>query len=184
MEADTYQHVPLKDIHNNIRLLKASEDDDELSFSASQGSIDEAPEYLAISYTWGDPTDLCSIRFDGQALTVRKNTLYALQQVTRQYPGYNIWIDAICINQRDIAEKSAQVNMMGIIYEKASQVVCCIGPADESSEYLHAWITTGMAWLRSRVGPDERDILQLFKHYSTFRDRAYWSRLWILQEVF
>ncbi|KAF7188025.1 Heterokaryon incompatibility protein 6, OR allele [Pseudocercospora fuligena] len=220
MEGDTYRHVLLKNRQECIRLLKASEAEDEPSFLVSQSSIDEAPEYPAISYTWGDPKDLCVIHLDGKTLTVRGNTLYALQQVTRQFPGSHISIDAICINQSDIAEKSAQVNMMGLIYEKASQVVSCIGPADASNQSLGPLVKAvskeiphllhtarhvgkpsdvykddsrrltkeqsneGMAWLKGRLGPNEHDLFNLFEHYNKLMDRPYWSRLWILQEVF
>lgn len=220
METDTYRHVPLQNSHQDIRLLRACADHDEPAFEVSQSTIGEDPEYLAISYTWGDSKDICTIQLDGKVLTVRKNTLYALRQATRQFPGSHIWIDAICINQSDIAEKSAQVNMMGLIYERASLVVACIGSADESSRYLDTWIKAitqdiahllhtdrhvgkpsdvykddsrrltkeqsneGMAWLKGRIGSDEELLFKLFEHYSKLMDRPYWSRLWILQEVF
>lgn len=39
-----------------------------------------------------------------------------------------IWIDAICINQEDIEERSAQVNLMGRIFRSAETVVAWLGP--------------------------------------------------------
>lgn len=38
-----------------------------------------------------------------------------------------IWADAICINQEDLAEKSAQVRMMSRIYQQAQNVVAWLG---------------------------------------------------------
>jgi hypothetical protein len=47
------------------------------------------------------------------------------------------WIDAICINQRDKAEKTWQVNMMHEIYTSASQVTAWLGePGHDDLTYL------------------------------------------------
>ncbi|PVH72592.1 ankyrin and HET domain-containing protein, partial [Cadophora sp. DSE1049] len=45
-----------------------------------------------------------------------------------------IWADAICINQNDVAEKSAQVTMMDRIYSSAVYVIAWLGPPDEHSD--------------------------------------------------
>ncbi|KAI9929628.1 hypothetical protein ASPWEDRAFT_172709 [Aspergillus wentii DTO 134E9] len=43
----------------------------------------------------------------------------------------SFWIDAICINQKDVAERSAQVKIMSQIYTKAAQVIVWLGIEDE-----------------------------------------------------
>lgn len=43
------------------------------------------------------------------------------------------WIDAICINQNSIPERSAQVKIMGDIYAKARTVLVWLGPEDSLS---------------------------------------------------
>ncbi|KAI1640004.1 heterokaryon incompatibility protein-domain-containing protein [Biscogniauxia mediterranea] len=45
-----------------------------------------------------------------------------------------IWVDAICINQTDVDEKSAQVTMMDRVYSVATYVVAWLGPPDEHSD--------------------------------------------------
>jgi hypothetical protein len=60
----------------------------------------------------------------------------------------NLWIDAICINQSNNVEKSAQVLVMRQIYVGARSVVIWLGPeADGSSmvmKYLHdLWLLEG-----------------------------------------
>lgn len=49
-------------------------------------------------------------------------------------PDKFIWADAICINQKDIEEKSAQVSMMDRIYSAASYVSAWLGPHDAHSK--------------------------------------------------
>ena len=42
-----------------------------------------------------------------------------------------IWIDAVCINQSHLEERSTQVKMMHLIYKKADAVLIWLGPQDE-----------------------------------------------------
>lgn len=63
---------------------------------------------------------------DGATLDVFKNLFNALVQL-QELGGSGVemalWVDAICINQRDEVEKSVQVNMMGDIFKRAEKVV-------------------------------------------------------------
>jgi hypothetical protein len=50
------------------------------------------------------------------------------------YPDTYIWIDAICINQSDNAEKGIQVQNMGRIYSHALKMVGWLGFSDNAIE--------------------------------------------------
>ena len=54
---------------------------------------------------------------------VRKNLWEALNQLQSESQELTIWIDAICINQNDLAERSEQVCKMKSIFEQAKQVM-------------------------------------------------------------
>jgi hypothetical protein len=43
------------------------------------------------------------------------------------------WIDAICINQSDVAERNQEVRRMDTIYNSASMAVGWLGPSDEDT---------------------------------------------------
>ncbi|KAH8780642.1 heterokaryon incompatibility protein-domain-containing protein [Hyaloscypha sp. PMI_1271] len=45
-------------------------------------------------------------------------------------PPTELWIDAICIDQKDMDEKSIQVSMMGRIYSQTQKVIIWLGPED------------------------------------------------------
>jgi hypothetical protein len=45
-----------------------------------------------------------------------------------------LWIDAICINQKDTAERNEQVKQMGKIYKFAERVIVWLGPEFPSSK--------------------------------------------------
>lgn len=49
-------------------------------------------------------------------------------------PDNLVWADAICVNQNDVDEKSAQVSIMDRIYSVATYVTAWLGPHDEHSQ--------------------------------------------------
>ena len=44
-----------------------------------------------------------------------------------------IWIDAVCINQKDTVERGEQVAVMGQVYEKTTRNLIWLGPSDENT---------------------------------------------------
>jgi len=63
-----------------------------------------------------------SLTINGHARTYPKNLVRALIQIRDlKLDGY-YWIDALCINQLDNRERSAQVNIMDRIYQRAETV--------------------------------------------------------------
>lgn len=111
--------------------------------------LEKAPPFKALSYTWGPPyrdgaqTDVESapefdakITCNGTTVAVTRNVYNALIAIREKgLIGY-WWIDAICINQGDLDERSTQVLMMGDIYASASLVVAWLGPTREGVEDL------------------------------------------------
>ncbi|KAF4635100.1 hypothetical protein G7Y89_g3001 [Cudoniella acicularis] len=71
----------------------------------------------------------------GENLAVTQNLCDAL--VHLRYPSKPrvFWIDAICVDQQNLMERSAQVQRMGEVYTLAHRVVVWLGPQDDSSTY-------------------------------------------------
>ncbi|PHH89676.1 hypothetical protein CDD83_5529 [Cordyceps sp. RAO-2017] len=72
------------------------------------------------------------ISCNGGWLLINEN-LYDFLLQLRQWPdrvSRQLWVDAICINQDDLAEKSAQVRLMGQIYRSAECVVVWLGECE------------------------------------------------------
>lgn len=65
--------------------------------------------YSALSYVWGSFQNSRRISLNGKAGFVVTRNLYAALRRLRQHGVFSIWVDAICINQANNAEKSAQV---------------------------------------------------------------------------
>ena len=146
------------------------------------------PLYYAISYCWGKDPPLQRIVLNGDEAWVPESAVKALQTVCHPVYGKRdlpVWIDAICINQADDAEKSLQVAMMAEIYSKASQVLIWLGDEDSTTEAALKTINEvvleqadGTVGDR-RIFSDRSDLAALVK----FFDTPYFGRLWPVQEI-
>ncbi|TGO36479.1 hypothetical protein BHYA_0123g00070 [Botrytis hyacinthi] len=90
-------------------------------------SLIDEPFYEALSYVWGNPTNRCDVDLQGVAFPVTTNLESALRYLRCRDLPRVLWIDAICINQDDIAERNSQVKYMGTIYSKSSIVLAWLG---------------------------------------------------------
>lgn len=91
-------------------------------------SLDEEPVYEALSYTWGATTKGHTILLnDRYRLSITDNLHNALHRLRARSAPPPIWVDAVCINQSDVPERSAQVEMMGDIYRQAKTVRIWLG---------------------------------------------------------
>lgn len=96
---------------------------------------DEAPSYHALSYVWGDPTPKCSITVNGERFDLAENLHFALKQLSRALPDDAwFWIDAICVDQSNIEERSWQVGQMRDLFERAESVYASLGDSAEESD--------------------------------------------------
>lgn len=94
--------------------------------------LDRFPEYEALSYTWGasfegDALHDRSITLCGEHFTVTGNLYAALMRFRLQDAPRVLWVDAVCIDQSNVAERSAQVAIMSKIYAAASRVLIWLG---------------------------------------------------------
>lgn len=77
---------------------------------------------------------------DWKAFSVSENLWDALVQLASSgYMDRWLWIDAACIDQRNVVEKGMQVAMMGEIYSNASQVIVWLG-SDTSDLEDFLWL--------------------------------------------
>lgn len=98
--------------------------------------LHDSPSFTALSYVWGDGTKppkqiVCGP--DGATLDITENCHAALEQIRKRYGAISIWVDSICINQQDEAEKVSQIPLMGDIYTWATVVYVWLGEETESS---------------------------------------------------
>jgi hypothetical protein len=147
-------------------------------------------------------------------MTVRKNCADVLRQVAHFKTTKYYWVDAICINQTDEYEKGVQVSMMDKIFDRAEYVLACIGTPhgdgqsstyllrgfddyldsngqstatfirgtrDDCSQELAQCLRFSEQWLNQL---SEADTVRFSKALDEIAGLPYFTRIWILQELF
>lgn len=101
-------------------------------------NILEDPLYTALSYAWAEGIFAEKPHIDGDdgPLMVTPNLHNALLEIRQQVDICRVWIDAICINQVDHKEKSAQLRFMGLIHCRASSVYIWLGKHEREALVL------------------------------------------------
>jgi hypothetical protein len=162
--------------------------------------LDNAPPFVALSYVWGDPKITVQIELMGAPKQITTNLFAALVRLQERGLNQQIWIDALCINQANNFEKSHQVPLMRQIYRRADEVLCWLGTEDEETplafDLLERWADAILSmspslekWsrgkeMRQAVASIERPFdEQEWRAVKSLFRRAYWERIWIVQEV-
>ncbi|KAK3710200.1 hypothetical protein LTR37_010421 [Vermiconidia calcicola] len=189
----TFYPESLAESSNKIRLLHihAGEFAAPIQCSLSTESLATPAElkYDALSYCWGDRPFLSPISLDGKAnFLVTANLLAALRRMRYSDATHTVWVDYLCINQADLAERGQQVALMSHIYKNAQVVLCWLGPCgstlpgheelefcddhqvldvseDDTGEYVLQYKSP---WLQLHVIRGSAD--------------RWWKRVWTLQE--
>ncbi|KAH8895487.1 HET-domain-containing protein [Thozetella sp. PMI_491] len=194
-----YQYDPLP-AGQWLRLLhiQPGGDSTPLQVSLTVEDLSNPPPFQALSYTWGDPSDLYEISCDGQIIQVTKSLRQALCRIRHTDRAQTLWADALCINQGDIDERTSQVLLMNTIYRVAESVFVWLGEeawnSPDGFRLLHrlGTIATSLTPELHHKQLTEEDM----KKYALDRiqtqtwvalDAIYWrpwfKRIWIVQEV-
>jgi hypothetical protein len=177
-----------------LRLLQISSDDsDEISCTLMPSSLDDKPPFFALSYVWGDPIKIQPIRCNGLAFEATENLVAAIKQLRNRYPETKFWIDAICINQKDLPERAQQVQMMRDIYRSAAQVVVYLGEETEGLGRAMDLFSTLDEKAKEPISNNNTPSLirhrlpksheEVWDHLADFFNRPWFSRIWVVQEV-
>jgi hypothetical protein len=114
-------------------------------------------DYEALSYTWGEAVFPQRILCGTTEIPITWNLFDALCHIRQPDARRNMWIDALCINQRDNKEKSKQIPMMRDIFANAKHVIVWLGPSYPWGE--KAWELLQLAARCARA--ENKDILSL-----------------------
>jgi hypothetical protein len=149
------------------------------------------PFFEAVSYAWGDSSAVLPVTYLQMEVPIAKsaeNVLrrfrlaksyrYGIAEIINIYELLTaftslLWIDALCINQIDSAERADQVNLMDKIYGQASRVLIYLGEADLHSDR----VMDAIAERKASTGTIQELVLNFFEQRQWFR------RVWVLQEV-
>ncbi|CAJ2513608.1 Uu.00g017270.m01.CDS01 [Anthostomella pinea] len=124
-----YPYQALPDTHIRLLQILPGEYHDQIECRLDCVPLSPEPYYYALSYVWGDASRTLPLSLEGIQFEVTINLYAALHQLRQlddgEYPYTEsyFWIDAICLNQNDLAEKSQHVPRMNEIYSESIRVV-------------------------------------------------------------
>ncbi|KAK5062671.1 hypothetical protein LTR84_004744 [Exophiala bonariae] len=174
---------------------------DIISLRITQYAIHRLPQYVAISYTWGSALATRPIRVNGRPFHVRQNLWHLLWHLRQRGESRFLWIDALCIDQKNLEERNFHVQLMGNIYDKAVTAIVWLGlPSDDRRqarvlEFIGEMATFGQGKRGRGAIVDESDVVAKFRQQFLTEASVqrwanvlelcrgtYWTRTWIIQE--
>ena len=203
-----YQYQALDAEAENIRLLyllpAETSADIRVDLVHTRLTKEDVPKYEALSYAWGerDTTEVIYVGQNGDdTIAVTRSLYQALPYLRYTDKPRVLWVDAICVDQQNLEERSHQVERMGDVYSLADRVIVWLGLDDTTSghaiQLLRAvaskvevdWITSTM----KPVSQDDADWADMtdarfyskqdvFAIYSLVM-RPWFERLWVQQEI-
>lgn len=158
-----------------LTIFPASSLDDEIYSEIVSVSLEDEviASYEALSYTWDRKMLTHSISVNKSQLKITANLFDALRHFRDKEKARTTWIDAVCINQQDMAERSQQVLLMRKIYSTVRRVVIWLSKELEGSD-------SGLRLLSERLG--ELNSSEIRAAAGTLFERPWWYRSWIIQE--
>jgi hypothetical protein len=146
--------------------------------------LTQAEDFTALSYTWGSSVQPHRIFLDNQPIFVTTNLWRFLNQARRipsRFSGW-LWIDALSVDQSDPWEKFEQVKMISEIFKSAKRALIWLGPAyGDSGKAMKA--LPKFSPFSSRKSSRALWAPPLGPAILGLSERAYWQRLWVLQEL-
>jgi len=146
-------------------------------------ALPQNEEYYALSYVWGDAQDKIPVLVNGKQLLITRNLESFLQRQRNTFspneqPSRIFWVDAICIDQTNLEERSRQVAFMADIYKEADTVLAWLGEETPISRIAMTALS------RPDADYDTASNEETFAVLKYFQSGYYWDRLWIVQELF
>jgi hypothetical protein len=92
-----------------LHLKPSTEEESEIHCDPVPYAVDSAPPYYSLSYTWGPDDNLRWIEINGKP---RPNFWSALNRFRKPQEEICMRVDALCINQDPIPERSCATNRL------------------------------------------------------------------------
>ena len=185
-----YHYIPLNPGEVRILELLPGSETAVVSIIIRHVLINEFHDFEALSYTWGVDQPDRVVRINGKTHSVTPNLEAALKEL-RTDERRSLWIDAICINQADLKERSMQVLLMRSIYTHSKRLIIWLGigtaDSDRAMDFLIALEskekegeTIARNWVKDVIISQSYE--ETFQSLANLFARPWFYRMWIIQE--
>jgi hypothetical protein len=204
-----YVYRPLNKHRKEIRLLtlEPGHGDQIIRCTLSHVFLDESPisHYETVSYVCGDPGLRSKIMLHDHVTDVLASSEVVLRRMRLPTTQRVLWVDSICIDQENTAERGHQVEIMYEIYVSTSRNLIWLGPDDGHTEQAIVSIKAVLdnmtqayngldnlgSILRDQEAPERfsstglslSNLDQICDSLEPLFSSPWFGRLWVVQEV-
>ncbi|KAI4268019.1 MAG: hypothetical protein L6R38_007993 [Xanthoria sp. 2 TBL-2021] len=205
-----YKYTPLDEEAGEIRLLTLLPGRFNtpicITLETKILSSKKIPKFTALSYAWGSDLDCLDIHVVAKrgvqgvksaTLSVTRNLFEGLKHLRQKRRATVLWIDQLCVDQRNLEERGKQVLRMPDIYSLAQGVIVWLGPESVDSNFAMTLlnnvgqdVTVDWAAWECYVDPSSTfdfDGLHLSSQQwlsiTNLLSRSWFERLWVVQEI-
>jgi hypothetical protein len=128
-------------------------------------------QYEAISYAWESQEKPCSIQIrDIGETEITKSLFNILRHLRYAHRSRILWVDGVCIDQRNVAERNHQVAKMADVFSASTTVLVWLGAGENTDSLAFAAVEI-CKWMRpadseGESGDDSHDTVDI----GTLRD--------------
>ncbi|OTA58438.1 HET-domain-containing protein [Hypoxylon sp. EC38] len=148
--------------------------------------------YTAVSYVWGSPTATDTIFLDDHEFRITANLAAALREIRNPTRVHRLWVDALCIDQKNTPERNHQVALMRDIFYSASKTIIYLGPLKPEAELIidqlprsslsdNTITTVDLVKYKTNNSKILREVLDAATE--NLLTRAWFHRVWTFQEL-
>jgi hypothetical protein len=131
-----FSHRTLQPIEIRLINIVPGTQQDQLQGVIIHVQSTSAPTYQALSYVWGTHQQTKELVTPDGILPITPSLSKALHNLRRKDQSITLWVDAICINQKDGREKEKQIRLLPIIFQNASITHAFLEGGDGSDNAL------------------------------------------------
>lgn len=169
------------------RVLDVGMGQSNLSVGIHVSEPNEQAFYVALSYCWGGPQDITTTSATLQSYTKSlptglPRTIQDAILVTRSLGFRYLWVDALCIIQDDMSDKSAEINEMGMIYKSATLTIAAASASTVNDGFLQDRPPLPMCRLPFYMADEKEGSIWLRNSDQVHTKEPLDLRAWTLQE--
>ncbi|KAI1099464.1 heterokaryon incompatibility protein-domain-containing protein [Jackrogersella minutella] len=194
--SDTFDYRPLGPMDIRVLIIEPGMGDEPIRCRLVPSKMIKNL-FTALSYFWGEGEPIHEVHLTSHEaeggtnrgiIHVRSNLFVALKRFRDCKDERTMWIDALCINQKDTEERSGQIKKMHELYLHANNVCIWLGDGTgedapdpkDCFEFLDKMLNLknleSLFSEDSKIGDNAVNIVSLMRN-------KWFSRRWVLQEL-
>ena len=188
-----FQYPPLgAPTHIRVLDILPGNANSEIHFRLREKRLGDGDVYHAISYAWGPLVFTHKIYSATGFIQVTENLWEALRRYRKTDDMMTLWVDAVCVDQANVQERSQQIVLMRSIYSESKRVLVWLGLESPSDRSAFAFITRTVDYVKEKGRPNTGAMIDEIWATTTDKDqvavtdlfaKSWFRRAWTFQEI-